>query len=1038
MMEPPRPGVSLLAASVYLAVIAPASAREVRLGEHTFTIPEGFEIEPACGPPLVDRPIVADLDERGRLYVADSAGVSDKVQRQLETRPHRVVRLEDTDGDGRYDRSTVFADRMMFPEGALWFDGSLYVAAPPSIWKLTDTDDDGVCDLREEWFQGKTLTGCANDLHGPYAGLDGRIYWCKGAFARQTYDRPGRPPFVTRAAHIFRCRPDGTEIEPVMTGGMDNPVEVTFTPGGERIFTTTFLQHPGGGRRDGLIHAIYGGVYGKVHDVIDEHRKTGDIMPVMTHLGPAVPCGLTRYRSNVLGEGYRDNLFVTLFNLHKVTRHVLEPTGATFRTRDIDFLVSDNPDFHPTDVLEDADGSLLVLDTGGWYKICCPTSQLAKPDVLGTIYRIRRTDGPAEDDPRGEALDWDAPPISDLAGRLDDLRPAVRDRALARLASHGSDAVPALKTVLEKAPTVEARRNGVWALTRIEDGRAREAVRNALADPDTTVRQAATHSAGLWRDRGALPGLLRVLERGPDALRRSAAEAIGRIGEGSAVPALLAASGRRSDRVLEHSLIYALIELADPGATAHGLESGEPRVQRAALIALDQMEGEALKAGQVTPFLTSSDSALRQAALRVVGHHPRWAGNLAGFLKERLRNPRLDVHDLGEMEGLLARLAGSKAVQSILSEAARDPSVTGRARRAALGAMARAGLKKTPENWTTAVAHLLRDGDGGLLPSAVRTARRLGPSADRGADLTAALLDIARDGSREANLRVEALSAIQGGLEPAEPELFRFLVQSLEPSRPVTLRTHAASVLATARLDGNQLRELIRVLNHVGPLEINTLLGAFASITDESLGLELVQALRGSSGIAGLRRDALQPWLKKVPASVRREGEKLLDGLRGDVAGQKARIDELAATLKDGDVRRGQKVFNGEKAACSSCHAIGYLGGKSGPDLTRIGTVRTERDLLESLVYPSATLVRSYEPMIVITTAGQVLNGYLRKNAPDEVILVTGPDKEERVSREDIAELRPGTTSIMPDGLTDLLTPREFADLLAFLKATKW
>ena len=85
----------------------------------------------------------------------------------------------------------------------------------------------------------------------------------------------------------------------------------------------------------------------------------------------------------MFGKEYQDNLFACLFNMHKVTRHVLEPDGATFKTRDEDFLVSNNLDFHPTDVLEDADGSLLVIDTGGWYKLCCPTSQLGKPDVLG-------------------------------------------------------------------------------------------------------------------------------------------------------------------------------------------------------------------------------------------------------------------------------------------------------------------------------------------------------------------------------------------------------------------------------------------------------------------------------------------------------------------------------------------------------------------------------------------------------------------------------------------------------------------------------
>ena len=163
-----------------------------------------------------------------------------------------------------------------------------------------------MADKRVEWFQGKTLTGCANDLHGPYPGPDGWIYWCKGAFAEQTYTRPGKPPFVTRAAHIFRCRPDGTGIEPIMTGGMDNPVDVVFTPGGEPIFTTTFFVHPGGGQRDGLIHAIYGGIYGKVHDPIFQpaHKWTGpEVMPPLLHMGPAAPCGLTRYESDALRQG---------------------------------------------------------------------------------------------------------------------------------------------------------------------------------------------------------------------------------------------------------------------------------------------------------------------------------------------------------------------------------------------------------------------------------------------------------------------------------------------------------------------------------------------------------------------------------------------------------------------------------------------------------------------------------------------------------------------------------------------------------------
>ncbi len=145
-------------------------AGELKLAGRTFKVPEGFTIERVAGPPLVDRPITAAFDDGGRLYVSDSSGSNDNVKKQLAEKPHRIVRLEDTNDDGTFDKRVVFADKMMFPEGTMWYGGSLYVAAPPSIWKLTDTDGDGVADQRVEWFAGKTLTGCANDLHGPYLG----------------------------------------------------------------------------------------------------------------------------------------------------------------------------------------------------------------------------------------------------------------------------------------------------------------------------------------------------------------------------------------------------------------------------------------------------------------------------------------------------------------------------------------------------------------------------------------------------------------------------------------------------------------------------------------------------------------------------------------------------------------------------------------------------------------------------------------------------------------------------------------------------
>jgi putative heme-binding domain-containing protein len=125
------------------------------------------------------------------------------------------------------------------------------------------------------------------------------------------------------------------------------------------------------------------------------------------------------------------------------------------------------------------------------------------------------------------------------------------------------------------------------------------------------------------------------------------------------------------------------------------------------------------------------------------------------------------------------------------------------------------------------------------------------------------------------------------------------------------------------------------------------------------------------------------------------------------------------------------------KAACATCHQFGYLGGNVGPDLTRIGSIRNERDLLESIAFPSASFVRSYESVVVATKDGKVVSGILKKDAPDEVILAVNATETARIAREDIDEVRPSTVSVMPSGLDQQLSRQELADLVAFLKDAK-
>lgn len=1010
---------------------AGANTQQFVLNGHTFSLPAGFEIELVAGPPLVDRPITADFDENGYLYVADSSGSNEKTPVQLEKKPHRIVRLQSTKDDGKFDQATVFADKMMFPEGTMWYAGALYVGAPPSIWKLTDTDGDGVADERREWYQGKTLGGCANDLHGPYLGPDGWIYWTKGAWAKQTHERPGQQPFITRAAHIFRCWPDGTGIEAVMTGGMDNPVDVTFTAGGDRIFSTTFLQHPGGGRRDGLIHAIYGGIYGKDHDPIYEHPWTGpSVMPVLSHLGPAAPSGLHCYQARAFGPDYEGNLFAALFNMQKVTRHVLTPSGSTFTSRDEDFLVSSNRDFHPTDVIEDADGSLLVIDTGGWYKLCCPTSQLVKADVLGGIYRIRKQGAPKIADPRGKKLDWNGMTAEALARLLGDSRPAVRRRAKDALAARGKKALPALATLV-KASAADERRNALWTLTRSADSAAHQLVRQALADEDETIRHIALHAIALHRDRAAQSALLPLLSAKSPRDRRAAAEALGRIGAKSAVPALLTALGEPTDRALEHSLIYALIEIADRDGTAAGLASQQVSIRRAALIALDQMENGKLDAPTVAKELTAADPAMKEAAAWIVGRHPEWGSALAGYFRTRLA-ASLTPAERDELARQIARQAPTTAIQELLVQQLGESTER---RVLALRAMALAGLKQPPPAWVEALPAALMADNIEVIGSAVAAARSLPLAKQRPEKLVAALLQVASKSDLPTTTRLTALAAVPGGPGDLSDPLFAFVSTNLHAERAVADRSLAADVVARAKLSPAQLIMLAEAAKTTGPMELGRILEAFGQSTDDKAGLSLLAALKVAPN--GVHVGTLRQRLAKYGASVQKEAEALYAVLDADTVKQRARLEQMLAKLAAGDVRRGQAVFNGTKAACSSCHAVGYLGGTVGPDLTRIGTIRQDRDLLESILFPSASFVQGFEPVVVATRDGKILNGLLRKNAPEEIVLVQGANQEVRIARDEVEDIQPSKVSVMPAGLEQQLTPQELADLVAFLKACK-
>jgi putative heme-binding domain-containing protein len=206
----------------------------------------------------------------------------------------------------------------------------------------------------------------------------------------------------------------------------------------------------------------------------------------------------------------------------------------------------------------------------------------------------------------------------------------------------------------------------------------------------------------------------------------------------------------------------------------------------------------------------------------------------------------------------------------------------------------------------------------------------------------------------------------------------------------------------------------------------------FRSRRDEASSTALLAQL---SKLPALPAAIVRSVLAQHPENVRAAAETLLS--KSAMPTATGRLAELAALLPQGDIRRGHLLFQNPRSACSTCHAMAYTGGTLGPDLTKIGAARNERDLLEAIVFPSLSFVRSYEPVIVKTRAGAEHLGIVKKEDNSEVVLATGPQVEARIPRADIVAMDPAPVSLMPQGYDGIFTPQELADLVAFLKASK-
>jgi putative heme-binding domain-containing protein len=800
---------------------------------------------------------------------------------------------------------------------------------------------------------------------------------------------------------------------------------------------------------------VYGGVFGKDHGVLAGHARTGDLLPVLIQLGPAAACGLHVHSGFGLGSGLGGDAFACSFNLRCVTRHRLSPEAGSFRVESEPLLSGDSADFHPTDVIEDADGSLLVVDTGGWYKLCCPTSQLEKPAVTGAIYRIRREAELRPVDPRGALIDFSGLKAAELVAMLADPRPEVAQRAVERLADLG--ATEPVGQVLRSSDAVDvARLRAVWCLARIESEKAKAAVRTALGDPAAEVRQAAAHVAGLCRDALATGTLVAMLQEDEVAVARAAAEALGRIGGEDAVSGLLRGAARAEGRILEHSITYALIEAGLTAPLEAALVDENARSRRIAMVALDQLpvfhrNGSTASQGPlrtaVAAAMRSGDPTLQDAGLWILSGHPVWASDIVSMLEPLLDQvARAPADEASELIRRLAPLARNQEVAAAVAGTLADSQKECRdLQLATLRLMRAARPDPVPEAWADGAGEVIRalvtlaaessgDAEHSTLALAVEVLDSLSLSDAQRERLRPVLKDVATNGRLPTALALKAVRAA-GFPAPLPPGVIDRLLTIIEAGPTVETspleRSDAIDLLAVAALpEADQVR-LARNLAVLPAADVARLLPPLTEAGGDAL-TECLQSLAKHPRPDTLPRDLVAAAVERARADVPAAGE-LLASIDAAVASQRQRFHDLVSSLPAGDAQRGHRVFLSAKAACTSCHAMAYAGGRIGPDLTRIGSIRTEADLLESIVLPNASFVRSYEPVVVLTTAGTVASGIVSEEQADRLVVQTSATASVVIPRDAIDMIQRGDVSLMPSGYDTLLSPQELADLVAFL-----
>jgi quinoprotein glucose dehydrogenase len=912
--------------------------------------------------------------------------------RDLTELKERIVRIQDTDGDGLADSSRVMKEG--FSEDATWdvgggilsYGGDLYFGMAPGVFRLRDTDGDGAIDTQTTVSDGYNTHPAfgGHGISGVMLGPDGRLYWEVGDIGFNIMDRSGKRWAYPNQGAVLRSELDGSGVE-VFAAGIRNLQEFSFDEHGNLMSVDNDGDHDGENER--VVYIPFGSdsgwrsnwQYGKYTDArnnrynvwMDEalykprhERQAAYILPPVQswHAGPS---GMVYNPGTALSEAWRNYFFVTSFPGSSSNARIygfrLKESGAGATYEDEKLLLRG---VLAIGMRFGAEGALYLTDwINGWDSK--DQGRIWKLDTPSTVGSAARKEVQTE-----LRADFRSRPVAGVSGLLRHADMRVRQKAQFELARRG-DVQPFLATARDASAGL-GRLHAIWGIAQLARRQPTHASHLAdfLADPDAEVRAQAARMIGDVRYAAAGDRLLPLLNDAAPRVQFFAAEALGRLAHKPAVTALVSMLARNDDRdvYLRHAGSLALASIGD-GSALEALAQHESRAVRLAAVIALRRTGNA----GVARFLADKDELVVVEAARA-------------------------INDDGGIEGGLAALAATLAEARFTSEALVRRSIS---------ANLRLGTGATAERVAAFAADVTR-------PAALRVEAvsalgvwaapspldrvdgfHLGTAMQQSRDSSAAraavrrMIDALPKGESTPGMRA-ALAQAAGQLEIAEAVPTLTAQLKGDPSVEVRL----ASLRALQALKVKDIDEVMKTaLADNDPAVRKAALGILPGLamTSAAKVQQLTSLIKNGSQaerqgaldvLGTLRtaqsREALGQYLDELQAGrIAPELQlDLVDAAQTDAAPaltdrleafRKSKgADTLTNALRDalrtgGDARRGAGViFSTPAAECTRCHSFEGTAANVGPNLSKIGATLSREQLVEALLEPSARIAPGF------------------------------------------------------------------------------